>query len=179
MKKYSVFLISVFTLFCWLQGGLADRLHHWVDPNGVTHLSKEPPPEDGELMEIMEYSSRTDEPARPDPDGFPAELKKQKENVVEITPPVAADQDKNDIDLTSACYIFANGEEVHVYVTEREPMIGPQDKELYKGYIPKNQKQLIKSSIGNIIYTYRRSVDDRSYGDNRADCADGNVISIP
>ena len=179
MKNYSVFLISIITILCWSQNGLADRLHHWVDSKGVTHLSKEPPPQDGKLIEIMEYSTRTDAPEPPSPDASAGELKKQKERAVETTPRDADNQTASDKDLASICYIYANGEDVFVFVTEREPMTGPQDINLFRGTISKNQKQPIKSSYGNIIYTYRRSVDDRSYGDNRAPCANGNVVSIP
>jgi len=37
-----------------------------VDSKGLTHLSKEPPPQEGKLIEILEYSVRTDKPARTD-----------------------------------------------------------------------------------------------------------------
>lgn len=179
MKKYSVLLIAVITILCWIQNGLADRLHHWVDPKGVTHLSKEPPPEDGKLVEIMEYSTRTDEPAKPNPDASAKGLEKNNAQVVEITPQDTAAQPAPEIDLAKACYIGASGEDVYVYVVEIDPMSGPQDMLLFQGIIPKDQKQLIKSTMGNIIFTFRRSVDDRSSGDNRADCANGNVVSIP
>jgi hypothetical protein len=179
MKKYSVFLIAVITILCWLQNGFADRLHHWVDSKGVTHLSKSPPPEDGKLIEIMDYSSRTDEPAKPNPEVSAPGLEKKNETVAEEKPLGTTGQPAPEIDLAKACYIYANGEEVYVYVVEIDPMTGPQDMLLYQGIIPKDQKQLIKSTMGNIIFTYRRSVDDRSSGDNRADCANGNVVSIP
>ena len=179
MKKYSVFLVSVIIILCWLPNGTADRLHHWVDSKGVTHLSKEPPSEDGKLVEIMEYSSRTDEPAQTDPGESPARPeKKNKREFVEAEQDTPA-QPASRPDSAKTCYIHANGEEVYVYAIEEDPMGGPQDRVVFQGYIPKDQKQLIKSSMGEINFTYRRSVDDRSYGDNRADCANGNVISIP
>ena len=64
MKIFSLFLIVAISIFSWCQMGSADRLHHWVDSKGVTHLSKDPPPDDGKLIEIMEYSIRTDKPAK-------------------------------------------------------------------------------------------------------------------
>ena len=179
MKKYSVFLISAITIICWLPNGLADRLHHWVDSKGVTHLSKEPPPGDGKLLEIMEYSTRADEPRPAEPGDFPARLKKRHERVVEEIQPATGDQSASNPEPAKTCYILANGEEVYVYATETDPMGGPQDRVVFQGIIPKDQKQLITNTVGNIKFTYRRSVDERSYGDNRADCADGNVISIP
>ena len=64
MKIFPVFLILVTAIFSWCQIGSADRLHNWIDSKGVIHISKEPPPEDGKLIEIMEYSVHTDEPAK-------------------------------------------------------------------------------------------------------------------
>lgn len=179
MKKYSVFLVSVTVILCWLPNGLADRLHHWVDSKGVTHLSKDPPPENGKLVEIMEYSSRTDEPVRTDPDEFPERPRKKNNGEYVESEPDTADQPASGPDPARTCYILANGEEVYVYAIEQDPMGGPQDRVVFQGYIPKDQRQLIISPMGEINFTYRRSVDDRSYGDNRADCANGNVISIP
>lgn len=95
MKVLSGFLIVMTAIFFSYQVESADRLHHWVDAKGVTHLSQEPPPQDGKLIEI------------------------------------------------------------------------------------KGQKQLIESSSGKIEFSYRRSSDDRTYGDNHADCVNGHVISIP
>ena len=53
------------------------------------------------------------------------------------------------------------------------------ERVLYQGTIPKGRKQLIESSRGKIVFSYRRSSEDRAYGDNHADCVKGNVISIP
>jgi hypothetical protein len=48
-----------------------------------------------------------------------------------------------------------------------------------QGTIAKGQKQLIESSSGKIQFDFRRSIDDRTYGDSQADCVNGNVISMP
>ena len=60
VKILSIFLIAMLTIFSWYQTGSADRLHHWTDSKGITHLSREPLPADGHLIDIMEYSVRTD-----------------------------------------------------------------------------------------------------------------------
>ncbi len=44
MKILSIFLIVMIAIFSWYQMGSADRLHHWIDSKGVTHLAKGPPP---------------------------------------------------------------------------------------------------------------------------------------
>ena len=40
----------------WCPTGHADRLYTWEDDNGVTHISKEPPPQKTKLIDIMDYT---------------------------------------------------------------------------------------------------------------------------
>ena len=70
-------------------------------------------------------------------------------------------------------------QDVYFYVIEFVDPDTVIEKILYQGTIAKGQKQLIESSSGKIQFDYRRSLDDRTYGDNQADCVNGNVISMP
>jgi hypothetical protein len=70
-------------------------------------------------------------------------------------------------------------DDVHVYVFEFTDPDRVLERVLHRGNIPKGHKQIIESSSGKIEYSYRRSSDDRSYGDNHAECVKGRVISIP
>jgi len=169
-------MIAIFSLY---QIGSADRLHHWVDSKGVTHLSKEPPPEDGKLVEIMEYSVRMDKPAKTDQVESVKKSEKRNGNQDAIKLPKAEEQSKPKDDFATACYINAKMEDVYIYVIEFADPDSVLETVLYEGTIPKGQKQLIKSSSGKIQFNYRRSFDDRTYGDNNADCVNGNVISMP
>jgi hypothetical protein len=179
MKILSIFLIVVIAIFSGYQLGSADRLHHWIDSKGVSHLSKEPPPEDGKLIEIMEYSVRTDKPAKTDQGKSPRKPEKQNGDVNVKKVQETKEQPKPKIDLVTACYIYADPDEVYVYVIEYADPDRVLEKVLYQGTIPKGQKQLIESSRGKIEFSYQRSSEDRAYGDNHADCVKGNVISIP
>jgi hypothetical protein len=179
MKILSIFLILVIVIFSWYQTGSADRLHHWIDSKGVTHLSKEPPPEDGKLIEIMEYSVRTDKPAKTDQVESGREPARQNEKVVVEKLQKTEEQPKPKDDLSTACYINPKMQDVYFYVIEFVDPDTVIEKILYQGTIAKGQKQLIESSSGKIQFDYRRSLDDRTYGDNQADCVNGNVISIP
>jgi hypothetical protein len=179
MKILSIFLILVIAIFSWYQTGSADRLHHWIDSKGVTHLSKEPPPEDGKLVEIMEYSVRTDKPAKTDQVEFGKKPVMQKEKVVVEKLRETDEQPKPKDDLSTACYINPKMQDVYFYVIEFVDPDSVIEKVLYQGTIAKGQKQLIESSNGKIQFDYRRSRDDRTYGDNQADCVNGNVISMP
>ena len=94
-------------------------------------------------------------------------------------PQAAEAEPKPKGDPATACYFYAKTEDVTVYVIEYADSDSVVEKVLYQGTIPKGQKQLIQSSRGKIEFSYRLSSEDRSYGDNRADCANGNVISSP
>ena len=179
MTITTIFLIVALAVFCSYQTGSADRLHHWVDSKGVTHLSKEPPPPDGKLVEIMEYSVRTDKPAKTDQVVSGKKPAKQSGNVMVENLQETEDQPKPKGDPAAVCYFHAKTEDVYVYVVEYADSDSVVEKVLYQGTIPKGQKQLIESSRGKIQFSYRLSSEDRTYGDNRADCANGNVISSP
>jgi len=179
MKFFFIFLLSVIAILCWSSFGFADRLHHWVDSKGVTHLSKNPPPEDGKLIEIMDYSVRKDKPATPAADKPVPVPQKQKEKMDPEKLPKTVGQTAPQKNLATGCYIYADMEDVYVYANELSTPGGPQIKILFQGTIARGQRQFIQSSRGKIRFSYRRSVDDRTYGDNQANCANGNVISIP
>ena len=169
-------MIAIFSLY---QIGSADRLHHWIDSKGVDHLSKEPPPEDGKLIEIMEYSVRTDEPAKPDQIEPGRKPEKQNANVIDEKMEKIEGQPKPKVDLATACYIDAGTEDVYVYVIEFADPDSTVESVLYQGTVPKGQKQLIESSTGKIKFSYQLSPDDRTIGDNDADCVNDTVITIP
>jgi hypothetical protein len=55
--KFSIMLTIVGAVISiWCPTGHADRLYTWEDDNGVTHISKEPPPQKTKLIDIMDYT---------------------------------------------------------------------------------------------------------------------------
>jgi len=40
----------------WCSMGYADRLYTWEDDKGVTHITKEPPPQKAKLIDRMDYT---------------------------------------------------------------------------------------------------------------------------
>jgi hypothetical protein len=50
---------------------------------------------------------------------------------------------------------------------------------LWRGMLKKGQSHQIQSSNGEIIYDYKSSSDDRSYGNNVASCSHGETIRVP
>jgi hypothetical protein len=179
MKILSMFLIVVVAIFSMSRMGFADRLYNWIDSEGVVHISKDPPPEGVKSVDIMEYSVRNNKPegTAQDQSGITPERPKEQTHSAKLQK--AEDQSKPKIDLATACYIQAGRQDVYVYVTEgRRPGGTSHQRVLWKGDIMRGQKILIKSSHGQIKFSYQRSSDDRAYGRNRAKCVKGNVIRI-
>ena len=57
MKPLIMLTIAGVVMSIWCATGQADRLYTWEDDNGVTHISKEPPPQKTKLVDIMDYTA--------------------------------------------------------------------------------------------------------------------------
>ncbi len=179
MKNLSIFIIVITAAFSWCRLAAADRLYHWVDSEGVVHLSQNPPPAENQLIEVMDFSGDTPKPAKTDqPDSGPTP-EEAKKKIIDNQRRSADAQAKPEDNLSTACYINGDMEGLYVYVIEYPDPDQVLEKVLYQGVIRKRQSQFINSSTGKIIFSYQRSSDDRTYGDNHADCVNGRVITIP
>ena len=56
MNPLKILTIAGVILFYWCSTAHADRLYTWEDDKGVTHISKEPPPQKTKLIDIMDYT---------------------------------------------------------------------------------------------------------------------------
>ena len=56
MKPLIMLTIAGVVMSIWCSIGHADRLYTWEDDKGVTHISKEPPPQKTKLIDIMDYT---------------------------------------------------------------------------------------------------------------------------
>jgi hypothetical protein len=55
--KFSIMLTIVgLVILNWCSMGYADRLYTWEDDKGVTHITKEPPPQKAKLIDRMDYT---------------------------------------------------------------------------------------------------------------------------
>jgi len=179
VKTKCIVLILMILLLAGFRNGPAERVHHWVDSKGHFHLSQDPPAADGKLIEIMEYPVSQDKPSSADQVQSESKPGKLKGGDFVVITPGFENWPQPKVDLATSCYISAEMDDVYVYVIEYTDPDRVLDKVLYRGTIPKYQKQIIESSSGKIKYSYRRSSDDRTYGDNRAKCVSGRKISIP
>lgn len=61
MKPLIMLTIAGVVMSFWCLAGHTDRLYTWEDDNGVTHISREPPPQKTKLIDIMDYTSHPEE----------------------------------------------------------------------------------------------------------------------
>lgn len=66
MKLSKTALITFGLLLCCAIDGNADPIYTWVDSNGVTHITQEPPPQTAKSISVMNYSAQP-EPTTPQP----------------------------------------------------------------------------------------------------------------
>ena len=171
--------MAALAFFSLCQTGTADRLYHWVDSEGVSQISKEPPPTGVGSVDVMEYSERQTKPAKTAQEQSAIEPDKPKEEIDSTNLQKTVEPSKPDTNMATACYIQAGRQNVYLYVTEdRRPGGSSYQNILFKGDIASGQKILIRSTRGKIQFSYQREADDRAYGKNQAECVNGNVITI-
>ena len=57
MKFSIMFAIAAAVITIWCSMGYADRLYTWEDDKGVTHITKEPPPQKTKMIDTMDYKA--------------------------------------------------------------------------------------------------------------------------
>ncbi|MGD2024133.1 MAG: hypothetical protein PVI18_13220 [Desulfobacterales bacterium] len=76
------------------------------------------------------------------------------------------------------CVLKAGRHDVHVYAWDEDKNRERMD-EVFEGWIKAGQEVQIRSQTGLITYSYQEKSDDRSTGDNHAECKNGNTIRVP
>ena len=56
---YKIILFVLPILALWVLNGYADRLYMWKDKNGLTHISKNPPPPNAKSKNVLDYRQQT------------------------------------------------------------------------------------------------------------------------
>lgn len=57
MKLSIILAIAAVVISTWCSMGYADRLYTWEDDKGVTHITKEPPPQKTKMIDTMDYKA--------------------------------------------------------------------------------------------------------------------------
>ncbi len=163
--------------------GHADRLYTWEDDNGVTHISKDPPPQNTNLIDIMDYKDSTVPPANKNqPVSSEGESSQSPQiGAQESGKASGATGTTGDVDAEDNTCWFKPNSSYDVYFIIREKIAREGDREyvMWKGWVKKYEKKHYISKTGQIRYDYKTSIDDGIVGDNHAPCKNGNVIHVP
>ena len=78
----------------------------------------------------------------------------------------------------NTCTFKAVAGKVHVTVWDEDSQEDRQGK-IFEGWLKPEERHKVTSKTGFIVFSYKLSDDDRSYGDNHRNCKNGNIIRIP
>jgi hypothetical protein len=155
----------------------ADRLYHWNDRSGTIHLTQEPPPPEGTLQDVMDYTHVT--PPKPEKGGHrrPKSDDEYTQSVtVEPDAGLNAREDRA-LALDNFCYLQAPGIDVYVRVWEPNDY-GERDRKIWSGWIVKNQQQEVASQSGWIIYDYTKGPKDPFGESSKVPCSGGGIVRL-
>ena len=78
----------------------------------------------------------------------------------------------------NSCTFKADAGKVHVTVWDEDSEEDRQDK-IFEGWLKPQERRAVTSKTGFIVFSYKLSDDDRSYGDNHRKCKNSNIIPVP
>ena len=156
----------------------AERLYHWTDKSGVTHLTQHPPPSEGQLKDVMDYKNSHQVSPTPERETLQSDtgietapapsttLMTPKERVIKE----AVEENK---------YCFLQAPDIDVYVRVWEPnSYGEKGLKLWSGVIAKGQQQKVASRSGRVIYDFKKEVKGPFGGNSSSNCSGGGVIQL-
>lgn len=157
---------------------LAERIYQWTDSSGVTHLTQHPPPAEGQLHDVMDYtnSDRVSPPAERDT------LQSDTDNDVAPVPSNMVTTPKERVikeAVEANNYCFLQAPDIDVYVRVWEPnSYGEVGVKLWSGIISKYQQQKIATPSGRVIYDYQKKYRGPFEGKSTSNCSGGGVIQL-
>ena len=78
----------------------------------------------------------------------------------------------------NTCTFKADAGKIHVMVWDEDSQ-GDRQGKIFEGWLKPEERHKVTSETGFIVFSYKRSDDDRSYGDNHRNCRNGNIIRVP
>lgn len=155
----------------------ADRLYHWTDKSGTIHLTQQPPPAEGHLQDVMDYSNESGSKSE-DWRGPHLEGNEEYTQTV-ISEPDDALKVQQDRVLALDNYCYLQAPDIDVYVRVWSPNeYGERDQEIWSGWIQKNQQQKVATQSGRIIYDYQKRPKGPFGGDSTDACSGGSLVRL-
>jgi hypothetical protein len=175
MKIYKLLLLIPLLICSGIVNGYAERLYTYIDEKGVTHISQDAPSQDGVLIDIIDYRSQPKEQNQKAESKQAQQHKSEPKQTIVVTGEVS---EPDDHAIYKTCILHAATSQVNVTVWDYDS-VGNRQGVIYRGRLGKGEHQKIKSYTGYIIFSYQLYDDDKSFGDNRSTCENGNTIQVP
>lgn len=166
----------------------ADRLYTWTDDQGVSHISRTPPPAGATDKDVVDYSHRTHEEQQAAA-ARQAEQSDLRREAQQALSPQSGDVDsyrekiRKDLQEKAAegqytCYFQAPGRRVYliVYSTNR---YNERLNLIFSGWIEANQQALVISPTKQILSSHRWESKGPFGGDSLRMCSGGGIVQIP
>lgn len=188
MKKtivLKILTLLIIATWIWTPNGLADRVYIWTDDKGESHITQHPPPQNGKLKEVMDYTHQKQEnqppsPAQPDKDRQVAEKELFQDTEAAQKRAVEAVKRQEEAKALSnphTCYLQAPDTDIWVRVFHANKY-KERDEQLWSGKIEKNQQQLITAKGEWIMFDYRTEPKGPFRNNSMRTCSGGGVIRL-
>jgi len=155
----------------------AERIYHWTDKSGVAHLTQDPPPAEGQLNDIMDYTSSDQKPAKVEREAGRQDDEEYEEPLQPGTGAYRSEKMEEAVEANNYCFLQAPDIDLYVRVWEPDSY-GSRGPKLWSGVISKYQQQKIASSSGRIIYDYQKEYKGPFGGNSSSSCSGGGVIRL-
>ncbi len=178
-------MLFIIVTCVWTLNGLADRVYIWTDEKGESHITQHPPPQKGNLQDVMDYKheSRTKQPppqAQPEKDRQATEKELFQDTEAARKRAVEAVRRQEEAKALSnpyTCYLQAPDIDVWVSVFNANKY-KERDEQLWSGKIEKNKQQLITAKGEWIIFDYRTEPKGPFKNNSVRTCSGGGVIRL-
>ncbi|MEN8688983.1 MAG: hypothetical protein AB1Z20_02625 [Desulfobacterales bacterium] len=155
----------------------AERIYHWTDKSGVDHLTQHPPPAEGQLNDIMDYTSSDRKPAKVEREARRQDDDESEEPLQSGSGAYRSEKMEEAVEANNYCFLQAPDIDLYVRVWEPDSY-GGRGPKLWSGVISKNQQQKIASSSGRVIYDYQKEYKGPFGGNRSSNCSGGGVIRL-
>ena len=155
----------------------AERIYHWTDSSGVDHLTQQPPPAEGQLNDIMDYTSSDRKPTKVEREALRQDYEENEEPLRTGTGAYQNEKMEEAVEANNFCFLQAPDVDLYVRVWEPDSY-GGRGPKLWSGVISKNQQQKIASPSGRVIYDYQKEYKGPFGGDSSSSCSGGGVIRL-
>ena len=167
----------------------AERLYHWTDESGEIHLTQEPPPSQGKLNDIMDYTdssgkAEADGKAQPSGTGDPKreqeimlELEKRRQDAEQSAIQSYEREKQAPPEGPNTCYVELPGEDMYVRVFNISDS-GSRGDKIWSGWMKKYERRLFSSRRGRVSIDFKVGPDAPFHTHDVRICDNGGTIRL-